>query len=112
MLISKKPILLVSFMISLMMCSVFYFSLMAVKQIELQHQVTQDFYDHPFKVSTASARLENTLVKIRVNMLQLSRTTDKDIVFHIVESVGVNHFNARAELSIIQKGFLGDIARS
>lgn len=106
-----KPFHLTTLVIIVKIAIIIYFSIMMMSMIQTQHQVTVDFYDHPFKVSTASIRLEKSLAKIRVDMLQLLRTENQIEAYNIIEEVGVASLTAKEQVDIIREGFLGDMNR-
>lgn len=106
-----KPFHLTTLVIIVKIAIIIYFSIMMMSMIQTQHQVTVDFYDQPFKVSTASIRLEKSLAKIRVDMLQLLRTENQIEAYNIIEEVGVASLTSKKQVDIILEGFLGDMNR-
>lgn len=108
---SRKPLFILASGLSLILVLVVLFSALSVSQINRLNQVTQDFYDHPFTVSNAAAELRSDIGQMRIRMLQIAHSSNLQATNRLIDEVSINHADSKRQLSVIFKGFLGDMSR-
>ena len=106
---SKSTVFFVAIPSSLMVISVLFFGYLSVTKIREQHQVTVDFYQHPFKVSNAVSRLKSDIDTMRIYMMQLTSSHNQHEIMKYFELVSGSSQDIKPQLRIIEEKFLGDM---